>query len=248
MTQRPPQNILILGASSTIARALAELLARDGHNLVLGARDADDLQRTAADLRLRFGGQMEAVPFEAMKFDQHAAFYDSCTNRFSGGLDAVIACHGLLIDQAEAENDPEKARAMIDVNFTSVVSILERAAASGVKQIAAISSVAGDRGRKSNYLYGAPKAALSVYLDGLRHRLAARGASVLTIKPGFVDTKMTWGKPGMFLVASPAKVARDIHRALSRRRSGVLYTPWFWRWIMLIIRSIPEPIFKRLNI
>jgi short-subunit dehydrogenase len=243
MSERLTQNILITGASSGIARALAELLARDGHHLVLAARDIVDLQNTAADLRLRFGGKVDAVAFDALDFASHAAMYESC-----GPLDAVIACHGLLIDQAEAEADPEKACMMIDVNYSSVVNILERAAAKGVKQIAAISSVAGDRGRKSNYLYGAPKAALSTYLDGLRHRLARTGVSVLTIKPGFVDTKMTWGKPGMFLVATPGKVARDIHRALKRRRSGVLYTPWFWRWIMLIIRSIPEPIFKRLNI
>jgi decaprenylphospho-beta-D-erythro-pentofuranosid-2-ulose 2-reductase len=131
------------------------------------------------------------------------------------------------------------------------VSLLERLAAHmqqrGGGTIAAISSVAGDRGRKSNYLYGAPKAALSVYLEGLRYRMSAHGVHVLTIKPGFVDTPMTFGRTPKALTASPHRVARDIHRALQRRRS-VLYTPWFWWWIMLIIRMIPAPIFRRMSI
>jgi short-subunit dehydrogenase len=242
MTGPTPRKFLLTGASSAIARALAEHIAQDGHNLVLAGRDVEDLRKTAADLRWRFNVTVDVIAF------------DDCVTRLPDGLDGVIACHGLMFDQAAAEADPEQARAMIDVNYTSVVAILERAANDFLsrggqgKLIAAISSVAGDRGRKSNYLYGAPKAALSAYLDGLRHRLSRSGIAVLTIKPGFVDTKMTWGKPGMFLVASPAKVAGDVHRAIRRRRSGVLYTPWFWRWIMLIIRSIPEPIFKRLNI
>jgi decaprenylphospho-beta-D-erythro-pentofuranosid-2-ulose 2-reductase len=242
MSQRETRNILLTGAGSAIARALAERLAADGDNLVLAGRDVADLSRTAADLRLRFNVKVDVISF------------DDCVARLPEGLDGVVACHGLMFDQTAAEADPDLAREMIDVNYTSVVLILERAAADFLKRggrgktIAAISSVAGDRGRKSNYLYGAPKAAVSAYLDGLRHRLAPSGVAVLTIKPGFVDTKMTWGKPGMFLVASPAKVAGDIHRALRRGRGGVIYTPWFWRWIMFIIRSIPEPIFKRLNI
>ena len=238
----PKRKFLLTGAGSAIARALAQRIAEDGDNLVLAGRDVEDLHKTAADLRWRFNVTVDAISF------------DECATRLPDGLDGVVVCHGLMFDQAEAEADPEKARAMIDVNYASAVAILERAANDFLgrggdgKVIAAISSVAGDRGRKSNYLYGATKAALSAHLDGLRHRLARSGIAVLTIKPGFVDTKMTWGKPGMFLVASPAKVAGDIHRAIRRRRSGVLYTPWFWRWIMLIIRSIPEPIFKRLNI
>jgi decaprenylphospho-beta-D-erythro-pentofuranosid-2-ulose 2-reductase len=244
--------ILITGATSTIARALAEQLAADGHSLLLAARNLEEIDRTAADLRLRFGVPVQTIGFDAREFDDHGQFVSDCLGRLDGELETVIACHGLLIDQHKAQDNPPDALEMIDINYRSIVSIFERFAAAfeqrGHGTLAAISSVAGDRGRKSNYLYGAPKAALSCYLEGLRYRLAARGVHVLTIKPGFVDTPMTWGlKAPRPLIASPQKVARDIRRALKRRRA-VLYTPWFWRWIMLIIRMIPAPLFRRMSI
>src|SRR5262245_32495555 len=156
-----------------------------------------------------------------------------------------------MAPQGEAQTSFELARRMIDVNYTSAVSLLNLAAdyfeARKAGFICAISSVAGDRGRQSNYLYGSTKAALNTYLEGLRVRLAKVGVPVTTVKPGFVDTKMTRGMKGMFLVASPARVARDICRAIRRGRA-VVYTPWFWWGIMTIIRSIPDFLFRRMKI
>jgi short-subunit dehydrogenase len=158
-----------------------------------------------------------------------------------------------MVEQILSEVDPEQAARTIDVNFKSYVSLLNAAAMHlrerGGGFLCALSSVAGDRGRQSNYTYGAAKAGLSAYLQGLRNRLAPHGVTVITVKPGFVDTAMTWGllKAGSALVASPQRVARDIVNAIATRRD-VLYTPWFWRWIMLVIRLIPERVFKRLRL
>src|SRR5262245_32088329 len=156
-----------------------------------------------------------------------------------------------MAPQGEAQTSFELARRMIDVNYTSAVSLLNLAAnyleAQKAGFICAISSVAGDRGRQSNYIYGSTKAALNTYLEGMRVRLAKVGVPVTTVKPGFVDTRMTRGLPGMFLVAQPERVARDICRAIKKRRS-VVYTPWFWWGIMSIICSIPTFVFKRLKL
>jgi short-subunit dehydrogenase len=194
---------------------------------------------------------VRVVAFEATAFETHSAVWRACLDACGGAIDGVLVCHGWLVDQPQAQADPDIARRLIDVNFTSAVSILERAAAHlaerGRGWIAAVSSVAGDRGRRSNYLYGAPKAGLSTYLEGLRYRLGPAGVSVLTVKPGFIDTAMTWGKVNPRLAASPQRVARDIHRGIRRRRA-VIYTPWPWRWVMLIIRAIPAFIFRRLTI
>ena len=163
----------------------------------------------------------------------------------------VVLCHGLLPEQSEAQTKWEVARRTIDVNFTSAVSVLNGAAEylepRGKGFLCVLSSVAGDRGRQSNYLYGSAKGALSIYLQGLRQRLSKRGIVVTTVKPGFTDTAMTWGLPGLFLVATPQKVAEDIYRAVCKRR-GTVYTPWFWRIIMAIIKSVPEPIFNRIKL
>jgi decaprenylphospho-beta-D-erythro-pentofuranosid-2-ulose 2-reductase len=144
-----------------------------------------------------------------------------------------------------------EARRVIDTNYTSAVSVLNLAADYLEQRrggfICGLSSVAGDRGRQSNYLYGSSKAALSTYLQGLRNRLTRARVRVVTVKPGFVDTKMTFGLSGMFLVATPERVAKDISQAIRRGRS-VVYTPWFWRPIMLVIRTIPEFIFKRMKL
>jgi len=242
--------VLILGASSGIGRAVAERWARGGYNLVLAGRDQDDLNRTAADLRTRYGVQAVPELYDALPIDPRAAIFHKSTSHFSGGLSGIIHCSGTMSEQSAAEQDFELARQMIDVNFTSAVAVLNAAGKYFAERktgfICSISSVAGDRGRQSNFIYGASKAALSTYLAGLRNRLSPCGVSVITVKPGFVDTGMTYGLPGMFLVASPTKVADDIWRAVQRRRDTI-YTPWFWRWIMLIIRSIPERIFKRMK-
>lgn len=247
------ENVLILGATSGIARALGHVLAQRGCRLILAGRKGEELDKMAADLRIRYQAEAAVEPFEALDFAGHAAFLDRCTGRFSGDLTGVILCYGYMTTQAEADTDFGKARHTLDVNFTSPVSILSLAAnylerrRSGY--LAVISSVAGDRGRQSNYTYGASKAGLSAYLQGLRNRLYRTGVHVLTIKPGFVDTPMTQGlvNPQSPLVATPERVARDIDRAI-RKRKDVLYTPWFWWGIMTVIRSIPELIFKRLQL
>jgi short-subunit dehydrogenase len=166
-------------------------------------------------------------------------------------LHGVILCHGYLANQAKAQQDFDEARRMIDVNYTSAVSILNVAAsyfeARQAGFVCALSSVAGDCGRQSNHIYGSTKAALNTYLEGLRVRLAKAGVPVTTVKPSFVDTRMTRGQPGMFLVAKPERVARDICRAIRRRR-GVVYTPWFWWGIMAIVCAIPTFLFNRLKL
>jgi decaprenylphospho-beta-D-erythro-pentofuranosid-2-ulose 2-reductase len=246
--------VLILGATSAIARAVAAQLAREGAALILAGRDVEELERSAADLRLRHGVEVAVERFDALGFDSHAAFFQSCVQRaeaWEAGEFGVMLCHGYLPDQRQAASDASIARRVIDTNYTSAVSVLNLAA-NHLEQrrggfICGLSSVAGDRGRRSNYLYGSSKAALSTYLQGLRNRLSRAGVRVITVKPGFVDTRMTFGLPGMFLVAKPERVAKDICRAI-RRGQSVLYTPWFWRPIMLIIRTIPEFIFKRMKL
>jgi short-subunit dehydrogenase len=247
---RDGQAVLILGATSAIARALADQLARDGCRLILAGRDMPEIERIAADLRIRYGAAAVARAFDAVAFESHATFFDSCAADCPNGLDGVILCYGSLPVQKTAERDPALAQQTILTNFASPVSMLNLAANYFEDRnrgfICALSSVAGDRGRQSNYLYGSAKAGLTTYLQGLRNRLSKAGVPVLTVKPGFVDTAMTWGLPGMFLVATPQKVANDIIRAI-RREANELYTPWFWRIIMGIIRHVPERIFKRMK-
>jgi short-subunit dehydrogenase len=168
-----------------------------------------------------------------------------------GRIDLALIAHGVLGDQHAAENDFEKAAAILHTNFTSTVSLLTWLAnylqAQRGGTIAVVSSVAGDRGRKSNYVYGASKGALNVFLDGLRNRIDRDGVQVLTVKPGFVATPMTAHVPHNALFATPDQVARGILSAVERRRD-IAYVPWFWFWIMLLIRAIPERSFKKLNL
>lgn len=245
-----PLSILITGATSSIARAIGARYARAGCRLVLAARDADECGRLAADLRLRTGAEVHATAFDALDPRSFPAMLDGAVGTLGGRLDGVIVCHGFMGAQDEAARNNDLARRMIDTNYTSAVLLLDLAAARLTRPggfIAAVSSVAGDRGRPSNFIYGSSKSALNTYLDGLRASLFKEGISVTTIKPGFVDTSMTWGLPGLILVASPEKVAADVERAVARRKS-VVYTPWFWWGIMTIIRWLPGPIFDRLRL
>jgi short-subunit dehydrogenase len=247
------EKVLILGATSGIARALAHVMAERGVELVLAGRRTEELGRDAADLRIRTNGKVEVEPFEALDFEGHEAFYRRAMAKAGGPFDGVVLAYGTMTDQDATEKDFAQARRTLDVNFTSAVSILTVVANEMEERrsgwIAAISSVAADRGRQSNYTYGASKAGLSVYLSGLRNRLHPSGVHVLEVKPGFVDTPMTQGllDPSSPLVAAPETVARAIDRAIIARRN-VVYTPWFWRGIMTTIRSIPESIFKRLKL
>ena len=244
-------NVLIVGATSTIAQAVARQLAVRGNNLVLAGRRIKELDRLARDLRLRHEIQVVVKRFDALETDRHGDFFNACTNALADELDGVIVAHGYLGSQHDAEQDFNEARTIIETNFTSCVSILEHAAAyletRGAGYICVISSVAGDRGRQSNYIYGSAKAGLTAYLQGLRNRLFKNRIAVITVKPGFVNTKMTYGQQGTFLVAKPERVARDICRAIQKRKD-VVYTPWFWGGIMVIIKLIPETIFKRMKL
>jgi len=242
---------LLLGATSGIGRAVARRWAAHGQNLLLAARDMDECDRVAADLRVRFGVQAQCIVFDALALDQYDNFWRDCLSRAGGNLAGVIVCHGFMVLREQTDLDPQLIRQTIDVNYTSPALILNLAANEFEKSkrgyIIGVSSVAGDRGRQSNYYYGSAKAAFSAYLAGLRNRLFKANVLVLTVKPGFVDTAMTWGLSGTFLVASPEHVAQDIWNALQRRQD-VLYTPFFWRYIMFIIRHIPEFIFKRMKL
>ncbi len=244
------QNVLILGATSGIARAVVRRLARDGDCLLLAGRNEEELKRIANDVHVRAECRADTICFDALATDEHAAFVEQCIAHFDDQLDGVILCHGTMFDQAEAQNDFALAQQMIQTNYTSAVSILEPVATymQARKQgyICGISSVAGDRGRQSNYIYGSTKAALTTYLAGLRHRMANENVQVITIKPGIVDTPMTFGvvDRNSPLVATPDRIAQDVVRAI-RRGSPTIYTPWFWRCIMTIIRAVPERLFWR---
>jgi decaprenylphospho-beta-D-erythro-pentofuranosid-2-ulose 2-reductase len=242
--------VLILGAGSAMARGIAGAFARRGYPLYLAGRDLEELERIASDLQVRHEVEVDFGQFDAMEMEGHRAFVQAVATEV-GELAGVVWAVGYMPSQEQALADFQEVRRMVDTNFTAAMSVLDACAAhlteKGHGFMVAITSVAGDRGRQSNYYYGASKGALALYLQGLRNRLQPSGVRVLTVKPGFVDTAMTWGLPGLFLVASPAQVGRAVLRAVERKRD-VLYVPWFWRYIMLIIRHIPERVFKRLKL
>ncbi len=240
--------ILIIGAKSDIARALARQYAENGYDLYLAARQAGSLEPLAQDISVRFGRKVRCAELDMLDFDNHQAFYDSLEEKPLGVISAV----GYLGDQEKAQSDFVEARTILDTNYTSVVSMLniiaDDFAARRSGFIVGISSVAGDRGRKANYLYGSAKAALTTYLSGLRNRLHDHKVRVLTVKPGFVNTRMTkgMGLPEK-LTAEPEEVAKAIFTAQQGNRNE-LYCRWIWKYIMLIIKSIPEWKFKGMSI
>jgi short-subunit dehydrogenase len=239
----------VLGATSAIGRATARRFAAGGTDLVLVARSESELGRCASDLRVRTGVEVVERVFDALATDALEGWWQATEEAAPGGVQGVVLCWGDMPEQLDAQRELALARRMIDVNYTAAVVLFECAArgleARGEGFLCALSSVAGDRGRASNYLYGSTKAALSTFLSGLRARLAASGVAVVDVRPGFVDSSLTFGRPGVFLAASPDRVAGAILRAVRRRRS-VVYTPFFWRWVMAAIRAIPEPLFQRL--
>lgn len=240
---------IILGASSAMARATARALAAEGAGLLLAGRDAADLALIAEDCRLRGARIAEALAFDARDPASFAPLL-ARAGAEEGELNAAVFV-GSMPAQSAIDADPDLIEGIGADNFIGPVTFLHMLAplleARGGGTIVGVGSVAGDRGRLGNYVYGAAKAGFHTYLSGLRNRLTRAGGHVVTVKPGFVDTAMTWGLPGMFLVASPEAVAADILRAVKKRRN-VIYTPFFWRYILLIIRMIPEPIFKKLKI
>jgi decaprenylphospho-beta-D-erythro-pentofuranosid-2-ulose 2-reductase len=239
--------LLVIGATSAIATAVARRYAAGGARIFLVARRAEALHAAAADLRVRGASAVEGAALDANDTARHAAVLEAAWGRWNG-FDRALVAYGVLPDQHECERDVSAALASFDINARSVLALLtdlaNRFERQGSGSLAVISSPAGDRGRASNYVYGAAKAAVTNLASGLRHRLAGKGVRVLTILPGFVDTPMTASFSKGALWATPERVAADIERALERG-FGAVYTPWFWRWIMLLIRHVPERVFVR---
>lgn len=245
------KNIVIVGATSAIATACARNWAEEGERFVLIARNTAHLEQVAADLDARGAAHVTCCALDINDVNAHAAALDQCVAEL-GTLDIVLLAPGTLPDQTACERDASLAMREFQTNALSLIAFMTPLAnlleAQRSGTLAVISSVAGDRGRPSNYVYGSAKAALSTFCDGLRARLFKAGVHVLTIKPGFVDTPMTAGLPlPKMLVATPQHVAAEISRAIDTRRN-VLYTPWFWVGIMAVIRSLPEFMFKRASL
>jgi len=244
------RKVLILGATSAIAQQTAKLFAAQGDALFLAGRNAEKLAAISSDLKVRGAAAVEYKATDFSDFDQQAALLDAAEAAL-GGLEVALIAYGTLGDQKAGERDFKQAEKELRTNLLSVLSLLtlmaNRMERQGFGCLAAISSVAGDRGRQSNYIYGTAKGGLSVFLQGLRNRLAKKGVQVLTIKPGFVDTPMTVQFKKGILWVGPEVVARSIYQGIVRKKD-VVYAPWFWRIIMLIIKCLPEAIFKRLSL
>lgn len=242
--------VVVIGATSAIAQACARRLAGEGARFVLVARNGERLASVAADLRSRGAGHVATFAVDLTETTQHGAILELVDSEL-GHIDVVLIAHGTLPVQTEVEDSFDKIRESFEDNALSVIALMtlfaQRLEAQRGGTLAVISSVAGDRGRGSNYVYGAAKAAVSAFLAGLRNRLHACGVHVLTIKPGLVDSPMTAGFEKSLLWSTPDRVADDIIKAISRKRD-VVYTPFFWRYVMLVIRLIPERLFKRLKL
>ncbi len=244
------EKILIIGATSAIAEAVARLWAARRCALFLVGRREERLEAIAADLCVRGAASVECFTMDACDRERHAAMLDAALASL-GGLDTVLIAHGSLPDQKACEASVEQTLHEIDNNGVSVVALSTRLAQHLAEQghgcLAVIGSVAGDRGRQSNYVYGAAKGMVDIFLQGLRNRLARSGVQILTIKPGFIDTPMTAAFAKGALWRTPQAIAGDIVEAVERRRD-VVYLPGFWRVIMFVIRHIPECIFKKLSL
>ncbi len=242
---------LVLGASSAIARAFARVAAASGADIVLAGRDRQDLDASAADLRVRSGRRVAVLDFDARAGDTPRAVLDQARIFAGDGILNLFLAFGTMPTQAEIDADPRLVQSVIDTNYTAAVRLLQEAAplfeAQRCGRIVVLGSVAGDRGRLSNYVYGSAKAGLHAYLQGMRARLWRAGVAVTTVKPGPVDTAMTFGLDRLPLLAAPEAVAQACFKAAQR---GVeeIYVPAPWRLIMAILRAIPEKIFKKLSI
>ena len=247
------RNVILIGATSGIARPLGRRLVVRGWNLVVTGRDAARLAPLADDLRVRGSGTVVTLVLDPTDGAAVAGLFGAAATLLGSPIDGVIVCHGTLPDESGTLLNVEQTRGAIDASFTSAAMVLAAAAQALENRpgafLAAISSVAGDRGRQSNYTYGAAKAGLTAYLSGLRNRLHPRGVAVLTVKPGIVRTPMTEGLSAARspLAADADTVARDIERAILCRQA-VLYPPWFWWPVMTVICASPEAIFKRLRL
>ncbi len=240
--------ILIIGAGSDIARPLAYLYAKSGYNIYLASRNIERLERDANDIKLRFNVDAIAYKFDVTETSLHLKFYNSLPTKPIG----VVCLAGILGEQKKSENDFSEATNVIDTNYSGPVSIVHIIANDFEQRregfIVGVSSVAGEKGRKSNYVYASAKAGFTTFLSGLRNRLHTANVQVLTVHPGFIRTKMIVGRatPGI-ITATPEEVAKDIFTA---QQSGkdFIYTKWFWRFIMLVFKMIPESMIKKLDL
>lgn len=241
--------LLIVGAASAIAQEAARCFARDGVEFFLVARSAEKLEDIGNDLKVRGAKRVETFVLDVNDFDRHQEMVETAIKTLDG-LDMVLISYGTLGDQQKCQKSVTGTLKEFTTNCTSVISLLTILADYFEQQrrgcIAVVSSVAGDRGRQSNYIYGAAKGAVSIFLQGLRNRLAKSGVAVVTIKPGTVDTPMTAALKKGLLLASARSVGQGIYQAMKKRKE-VVYLPWYWRPIMFVLRRIPEPVFKKLS-
>lgn len=242
------QTVLILGATSTVAMELATIYARKGIHLQLASRQIRRLNSFKSDLEIRFNAKVDLVEFDVENTESHSDFYLSLEPRPS----LVVCLFGHLGKQEEAVVDWKIASRILNVNFVGAVSIMNiisrdfKAKRKGV--LVGVSSVAGERGRQSNFIYGSAKAGFTTYLSGLRNEMVTNNVHVVTINPGFIRSKMIAGiDTPAILTASPHKVALAIVKSVEKRKD-VVYVLWIWKWIMFVIKLIPEFLFKRLNL
>ncbi|MEE9388571.1 MAG: SDR family NAD(P)-dependent oxidoreductase [Paracoccaceae bacterium] len=240
---------IILGATSSMARAFARAVSLQGDGVLLAGRDMADITQTASDCLAHGARIAEPVKFDARDASGFGAIIKRAQSE-DGQINAIVFV-GSMPTQDEIDQDPALIEGTVIDNYAGPARFLQMLAPvleeRGSGTVVGVGSVAGDRGRIGNYVYGSAKAGFHTYLAGLRNRLTRSGGHVVTVKPGFVDTAMTWGIEGMFLVAKPEKVAEDILKAVKKKKNTI-YTPFFWRYIMLIIIHIPEFIFKKLSV
>jgi hypothetical protein len=245
------RKILVIGAGSAIAESTARLFAQRGDALFLVGRKAAVLESICADLRVRGAGAAGMRAMDANDFSAHEDMLNDAET-FLGGLDTVLIAHGTLSDQKACESSVELTLHELTTNGSSFVALLTRIGSRFEQRkagtIVVISSVAGDRGRQSNYVYGSAKALVTAFTSGLRQRLYPLGVQVITVKPGFVDTPMTAAFTKGALWAKPQVIATGIVSAVDRSAATVLYLPGFWRLIMFVIRCVPESVFRRLKL
>lgn len=241
------KKVVVAGGTSKIAQEVLKCFACTGAEIFLAGRDGAKLAEVSKDLRVRGAVNVETFAVDLNDVGRYAELLEKAL-KCLGKLDVLLIAHGSLPEQSRCQRDVNLTLQELSTNFLSAVSLLTLFANYFENQrggsLAVISSVAGDRGRQSNYVYGAAKGALTIFLQGLRHRLAKSGVTVITIKPGFVDTPMTASFQKNFLYADASVVGRRIFEAIVKGKE-VIYVPSFWRWVMLVIRLVPESIFKK---
>ncbi|MBD0321710.1 MAG: SDR family NAD(P)-dependent oxidoreductase [Gemmatimonadetes bacterium] len=237
--------VLVLGATGGLGRALVRSLARAGYDLVLAGRDAAELDAVAADARIRHAVRVAVERCDLLELASHPEVVARCC---AEPLAGVVSCTGEMLEPGAPPADVAR---VLMVNYVATVSLVDQVAARLVERgggfVCVVSSVAGDRGRGSNYHYGSAKAGLNAYLDGLRGRLHGTGVRVTGVRPGFIDTRMTFGRTPPGLTASPEQVAEGMLRAIRSGRRTV-YLPGFWRWVGMALRAIPAPLFERMRL